>query len=70
MKMFTIIILLIFLGLLLSGCLFKDSTNQNINIKAKTQKTLEYFCNLPKVPADYIKDCENFKKGVNSNLIE
>ena len=70
MKKIIVLLLIIFLGLILSGCLFEKNTNQNINKTTKSQKTLEYFCNLPKVPADYVKDCENFRKGVNSGLIE
>lgn len=68
MKKIIIFCLLLSLGLLLSAC--AKSTNQNLNAKAKAEKNLQYFCNLPKVPADYIKDCENFRKGVNSGLIK
>ena len=70
MKKVAILLLLISLGLVLSGCLLKKNTNQNINTKEKAKKNLDYFCNLPKVPADYIKDCENFQKGFESGLIE
>ena len=70
MKKIGIILLIIFLGVILSGCLFEKNTNQNVNKATKSQKTLEYICNLPKVPSDYVKDCENFRKGVNSGLIK
>jgi len=68
MKKLIILCLLLFLGLLLSAC--TKSTNQNLNAKAKAEKNLQYLCNLPKVPAEYLKDCENFQKGFNSGLIK
>lgn len=70
MKKIAIIFLILSLGLLLSGCLFSKNTNQNLNAKAKAEKNLQYLCNLPKVPAEYLKDCENFQKGFNSGLIK
>lgn len=69
MKRLAILSLLIMLGLIISGCVGK-TTNQNTNAKAKAEKNLDYFCNLPQVPASYTKDCENFQKGFNSGSIK
>lgn len=68
MKKLIILCLLLSLGLLLSAC--AKSSNQNLNAKAKAEKNLQYLCNLPKVPAEYLKDCENFQKGFKSGLIK
>lgn len=68
MKKLIILFLLLSLGLLLSAC--TKINNQNLNAKTKAERNLDYFCNLPKVPAAYAKDCENFQKGFNSGLIK
>ncbi len=67
-----IIIFIVLAGLLYYGWRNRSALpviGTNTDVNAKKSRNLDYYCNLPNIPSDYQKDCDNFKNGFNSGLI-